>query len=103
MTRLISADCHINEPPHVFERVPAEYKDRAPKMMRGADSSTAGAGLLAATAAASRPGGAAADLAGGTRRSSAARPQPIRQAQMARKTGKTDRARTVHIIRAGWR
>jgi predicted TIM-barrel fold metal-dependent hydrolase len=35
--RLISADCHINEPPHVFESVPAEYKDRAPKMMRGAD------------------------------------------------------------------
>jgi predicted TIM-barrel fold metal-dependent hydrolase len=37
MTRLISADCHINEPPHVFERVPAEYRDRAPRMMRGAD------------------------------------------------------------------
>lgn len=37
MTRLISADCHINEPPHVFDSVPAEYRDRAPKMMRGAD------------------------------------------------------------------
>jgi predicted TIM-barrel fold metal-dependent hydrolase len=35
--RVISADCHINEPPTVFDRVPAEYKDRAPKMMRGAD------------------------------------------------------------------
>ena len=37
MTRIISADCHINEPPHVFDRVPAAFKDRAPKMMRGAD------------------------------------------------------------------
>jgi predicted TIM-barrel fold metal-dependent hydrolase len=36
-TRIISADCHINEPPHVFEGVPASMKDRAPKMMRGAD------------------------------------------------------------------
>ncbi len=35
--RVISADCHINEPPHVFERVPAEYRDRIPRMMRGAD------------------------------------------------------------------
>ena len=34
---VISADNHINEPPHVFERVPAEFRDRAPKMMRGAD------------------------------------------------------------------
>lgn len=37
MTRIISADCHINEPPWVFDRVPAEFKDRAPKMLRGAD------------------------------------------------------------------
>src|ERR1700730_8282524 len=37
MTRIISADCHINEPPWVFDRVPAEYRDRAPKMLRGAD------------------------------------------------------------------
>lgn len=36
-SRIISADCHICEPPHVFERVPAELRDRAPKMMRGAD------------------------------------------------------------------
>lgn len=35
--RIISADCHINEPPHVFGGVPASMKDRAPKMMRGAD------------------------------------------------------------------
>ena len=35
--RIISADCHINEPPHVFEGVPAHLKDRAPKMLRGAD------------------------------------------------------------------
>ena len=35
--RIISADCHINEPPHVFDGVPAAMKDRAPKMMRGAD------------------------------------------------------------------
>lgn len=35
--RVISADCHINEPPNVFDRVPAEYRDRAPRMMRGAD------------------------------------------------------------------
>jgi uncharacterized protein len=36
-TRVISADCHINEPPTVFDRVPAEYRDRAPRMMRGED------------------------------------------------------------------
>ena len=36
-TRIISADCHINEPPHVFDGVPAKLKNRAPKMMRGAD------------------------------------------------------------------
>jgi predicted TIM-barrel fold metal-dependent hydrolase len=36
-SRIISADCHINEPPHVFDGVPAALKDRAPKMMRGAD------------------------------------------------------------------
>jgi predicted TIM-barrel fold metal-dependent hydrolase len=35
--RVISADCHINEPPHVFEGVPEKFKDRAPRMMRGAD------------------------------------------------------------------
>src|SRR6516225_9837162 len=37
MTRIISADCHINEPPWVFDRVPGEYRDRAPKMLRGDD------------------------------------------------------------------
>ena len=37
MTRVISADCHVNEPPWVFDRVPAAFRDRAPKMMRGAD------------------------------------------------------------------
>lgn len=36
-TRIISADCHINEPPHVFDNVPAKLRDRAPKMMRGPD------------------------------------------------------------------
>ncbi len=35
--RVISADCHVNEPPWVFDRVPAPLRDRAPKMMRGAD------------------------------------------------------------------
>jgi predicted TIM-barrel fold metal-dependent hydrolase len=35
--RIISADCHINEPPTVFDRVPAELRDRAPRMMRGVD------------------------------------------------------------------
>jgi predicted TIM-barrel fold metal-dependent hydrolase len=37
MTRVISADCHVNEPPWVFDRVPAAHRDRVPKMMRGAD------------------------------------------------------------------
>ncbi|MBJ22761.1 MAG: amidohydrolase [bacterium] len=36
-TRIISADSHINEPPHVFDGVPAAFKDRAPKMLPGAD------------------------------------------------------------------
>ena len=36
-TRVISADCHVNEPPWVFDRVPAAFRDRAPRMMRGAD------------------------------------------------------------------
>ena len=27
--RIISADCHICEPPHVFERVPAEFREAA--------------------------------------------------------------------------
>ena len=35
--RIISADCHINEPPHVYDSVPAKLKDRAPKMLRGDD------------------------------------------------------------------
>ena len=35
--RIISADCHVNEPPHVFEGVPAAFRDRAPKMLRAAD------------------------------------------------------------------
>ena len=35
--RVISADCHVNEPPWVFDRVPGALRDRAPKMMRGAD------------------------------------------------------------------
>ena len=35
--RVISADNHVNEPPWVFDRVPAAFKDRAPKMMPGAD------------------------------------------------------------------
>ena len=35
--RVISADCHVNEPPWVFDRVPAAHRERAPKMMRGAD------------------------------------------------------------------
>ena len=26
MTRVISADCHINEPPTVFDRVPARLQ-----------------------------------------------------------------------------
>jgi predicted TIM-barrel fold metal-dependent hydrolase len=37
MTRVISADCHINEPPHVFERVPERFRERAPKMRRAPD------------------------------------------------------------------
>jgi predicted TIM-barrel fold metal-dependent hydrolase len=38
MTELvISADNHVNEPPHVFDRVPAAMRDRAPKMRKGAD------------------------------------------------------------------
>ena len=36
-TRIISADCHICEPPHVFENVPAKLRGRTPKMMRGSD------------------------------------------------------------------
>ena len=35
--RIISADCHVNEPPHVFEGVPAKFRDRAPKMLRAVD------------------------------------------------------------------
>jgi predicted TIM-barrel fold metal-dependent hydrolase len=35
--RIISADCHVNEPPHVFDSVPAKFKDRAPVIRRGAD------------------------------------------------------------------
>ncbi len=35
--RIISADCHINEPPHVYDSLPAKLKDRAPKMLRGDD------------------------------------------------------------------
>lgn len=34
---VISADNHVNEPPHVFDRVPASLRDRAPKMMRCPD------------------------------------------------------------------
>ena len=34
---VISADNHVNEPPHVFDRVPAAMRARAPKMMKGAD------------------------------------------------------------------
>jgi len=37
MTRIISADCHINEPPHVFDRVPKALRDRAPRMRKAAD------------------------------------------------------------------
>jgi predicted TIM-barrel fold metal-dependent hydrolase len=38
MTELvISADNHVNEPPHVFDRVPTSMRERAPKMLRGAD------------------------------------------------------------------
>jgi predicted TIM-barrel fold metal-dependent hydrolase len=38
MTRVISADCHVNEPPWVFDPVPAGLRDRAPRMMRGRDA-----------------------------------------------------------------
>jgi predicted TIM-barrel fold metal-dependent hydrolase len=37
VTRVISADCHVNEPPWVFDRVPANLRDRAPKMLAGPD------------------------------------------------------------------
>jgi predicted TIM-barrel fold metal-dependent hydrolase len=35
--RVISADCHINEPPWVFDSAPVRFRDRLPRMMRGAD------------------------------------------------------------------
>jgi uncharacterized protein len=35
--RIISADCHVNEPPTVFDHVPAQLRDRAPRMRRAAD------------------------------------------------------------------
>ncbi len=35
--RVISADCHVNEPPHVFDAIPAAFRDRAPKLLRGDD------------------------------------------------------------------
>jgi len=35
--RVISADNHVNEPPHVFDRIPEAMRDRAPRMLRGAD------------------------------------------------------------------
>jgi len=35
--RIISADCHVNEPPHVFDHIPAALRSRAPQMLRGAD------------------------------------------------------------------
>jgi predicted TIM-barrel fold metal-dependent hydrolase len=34
---VISADSHVIEPPNVFERVPARFRDRAPKLIRGED------------------------------------------------------------------
>lgn len=34
---MISADCHINEPPWVFDRVPEALSDRVPRLVRGAD------------------------------------------------------------------
>jgi predicted TIM-barrel fold metal-dependent hydrolase len=37
LPRLISADCHVNEPPHVFDRVPSHLRARTPKLVRGAD------------------------------------------------------------------
>lgn len=36
-TRIISADCHVNEPPTVFDHVPSKLRDRTPKMRRAAD------------------------------------------------------------------
>jgi predicted TIM-barrel fold metal-dependent hydrolase len=35
--RVISADCHVNEPPTVFDGVPEKLRDRAPTMRRAAD------------------------------------------------------------------
>ena len=35
--KVISADNHVNEPPHVFDRVPNALKDRTPKMLPGED------------------------------------------------------------------
>ena len=35
--RVISADCHVTEPPSVFDRVPKSLRDRVPKVMTGAD------------------------------------------------------------------
>ncbi len=35
--RVVSADCHINEPPWVFKTAPARFKDLLPRMLRGAD------------------------------------------------------------------
>ena len=37
LDRVISADCHVNEPPSVFDGVPAKLRDRAPTMRRAAD------------------------------------------------------------------
>jgi predicted TIM-barrel fold metal-dependent hydrolase len=37
MTRVISADCHINEPPWVFDRVPESVRDRVPRLTKGTD------------------------------------------------------------------
>ncbi len=35
--RVVSADCHVNEPPWVFDTAPAKFKDRLPRLVRGAD------------------------------------------------------------------
>ena len=35
--RVISADCHVNEPPHVFDHAPRSLRDRLPKLRRAAD------------------------------------------------------------------
>src|SRR5262249_8480812 len=35
--KVISADSHINEPPTVFDRLPAQFRDKKPVMMRGPD------------------------------------------------------------------